>query len=181
MAGSALFSAAPYHILSYGTLLGTSFYQSFINGPVMFRSTNRTTFSTVQSGLFPIYFGMQTFLPIIMIFTFPGNAILGFNSGISGLFADVNRVPSMLPILTMFITGFINLAVMLPAVTQLIQARQGQSKRDGKDWYAEGPHSDEMVALNKKFGAMHGLSSLINLATFISAITYGFTLAGRLL
>ena len=53
-------------------------------------------------------------------------------------------------------------------------------KRDGKEYYAEGPHSEEMRALNKKFGMLHGISSLLNLGTFIAAATYGFTLAARL-
>lgn len=54
-------------------------------------------------------------------------------------------------------------------------------KRDGKEWYADGPHSDEMKALNKRFGILHGISSLVNLTTFFAAVAYGFTLGGRVL
>lgn len=54
------------------------------------------------------------------------------------------------------------------------------AKRDGKEWYEPGPHSDEMRALSKKFGMLHGVSSLLNLATFVSALAYGFTLGSRL-
>lgn len=54
-------------------------------------------------------------------------------------------------------------------------------KRDGKEWYAEGPHSDEMKALNKQFGMAHGISSLLNLTTFLALLAYGFTLGGRIL
>lgn len=53
-------------------------------------------------------------------------------------------------------------------------------KRDGKEWYAEGPHSDEMKALNKKFGIIHGVSSLLNLGTIIATVAYGFTLGARI-
>lgn len=53
-------------------------------------------------------------------------------------------------------------------------------KRDGKQWYEEGPHSDEMKALSKRFGILHGISSLLNLAVFIGSVTYGFTLAARI-
>jgi hypothetical protein len=52
-------------------------------------------------------------------------------------------------------------------------------KRDGKEWFAEGPHSEEMRSLNKKFGILHGISSLLNLATFIGAVVYGFNLGAR--
>jgi hypothetical protein len=37
-----------------------------------------------------------------------------------------------------------------------------------------------MQALNKKFGMLHGISSLLNLSTFIAAVVYGFTLGSRL-
>jgi len=37
-----------------------------------------------------------------------------------------------------------------------------------------------MVALNKRFGMLHGISSLLNLGTFIATVVYGFTLADRL-
>jgi len=37
-----------------------------------------------------------------------------------------------------------------------------------------------MTALNKEFSKLHGISSLLNLGTFIGAVAYGFTLASRL-
>lgn len=54
-------------------------------------------------------------------------------------------------------------------------------KRDGKDCFAKGPQSDEMKVLNKKFGVLHGVSSLLNLGTFLATFAYGFTLGGRIL
>jgi hypothetical protein len=52
--------------------------------------------------------------------------------------------------------------------------------RDGKKGYDPAPHSKEMLQLNKAFGRMHGISSLINLGAFIATICYGFTIAQRL-
>lgn len=54
------------------------------------------------------------------------------------------------------------------------------AKRDGKQWYEEGPKSDEMRALSKKFGILHGVSSLLNLGTIIATVAYGFTLGSRI-
>ena len=82
----------------------------------MFRSVNRPAFSAVQSGLFPIYFGMQTVLPIIMALTFPGNVLLSLPSGIQGFLDKSVRYSSLLPIATMFVTGLTNLTVLLPMV-----------------------------------------------------------------
>ena len=53
-------------------------------------------------------------------------------------------------------------------------------RKDGKKSYDAPPHSQEMTALNKEFSKLHGISSLLNLGTFIGAVAYGFTLASRL-
>ena len=50
-------------------------------------------------------------------------------------------------------------------------------KKDGKRSYDAAPHSDEMAALNKRFGKLHGISSLLNLVTLISTVVYGFHLS----
>ncbi|KAG6097193.1 hypothetical protein E4U30_000845 [Claviceps sp. LM220 group G6] len=180
MAGSILVSAAPYHIISYGALLGTSIFHSFINGPTTFTVVERPIFSAIQAKLFPIYFGMQTAIPVILALTFPGNALLGVSSGPSGLMETASRWDSLAPIVTMFVTGLVNLVVVLPATNKVIKERRGQAKRDGKQYYEEGPHSEEMRALSKKFGMLHGVSSLLNLFTIGAAVTYGFTLGSRL-
>lgn len=53
-------------------------------------------------------------------------------------------------------------------------------KKDGKKSYDAPPHSQDMAALNKRFGKSHGISSLLNLGTFVATLAYGFTLAARL-
>ena len=52
--------------------------------------------------------------------------------------------------------------------------------RDGKKSYDPAPHSKEMVKLNKSFGRMHGVSSLLNMIGFCATLWYGFTLGERL-
>jgi hypothetical protein len=51
---------------------------------------------------------------------------------------------------------------------------------DGKKSYDPPPHSQKMTELNKKFGKLHGLSTLINLAAVIATLSYGVVLGGRL-
>jgi len=53
-------------------------------------------------------------------------------------------------------------------------------RKDGKKSYDPPPHSQEMLKLNKKFGKLHGVSSLLNLTTFIASIIYGITLSARI-
>lgn len=164
----------------------------------MFKAVDRASFSAIQQKLFPIYFGLQTVLPGVLALTFPGNTLIGLANGPAGLVSEFARWHSLLPISVMAITGAINLTVLLPMTVEVMKKRRGQGmsskhalhfdlsnqltvKRDGKEWYAEGPHSDEMKTLNRKFGMLHGISSLLNLATFVAAIGYGFTLGGRVL
>lgn len=92
----------------------------------MFKTVTRASFSAIQTGLFPIYFGMQTGLPIILALTFPGNSLLGLPSGLGGLLDPSHRYDSLLPILTMFATGAVNLMVLLPIVTDVMKQRRGQ-------------------------------------------------------
>jgi hypothetical protein len=61
-----------------------------------------------------------------------------------------------------------------------MKERKHQETRDGKKSYDAGPHTTEMQRLNKKFGALHGVSSLLNLFAFIATIWYGFVLGERL-
>jgi hypothetical protein len=53
-------------------------------------------------------------------------------------------------------------------------------RKDGKKSYDPPPHSQEMTALNKKFGKLHGISSLLNMATFVASVAYGVSLARRI-
>jgi len=48
--------------------------------------------------------------------------------------------------------------------------------RDGKKAYDAPPHSKEMQRLNKKFGALHGTSTVINLVGLLATMWYGGTL-----
>ncbi|KAF2455775.1 hypothetical protein BDY21DRAFT_372921 [Lineolata rhizophorae] len=173
---TTLTTPAPYHLLSYGTLLGTTFFQSFIGGTTAFRVLPRHAFSTLQSNIFPIYFGMQTVLPVAMALTYPDAA----GRGIAGLFEADTRWSALVPTLTMLVTGAANWVVVGPATTGVMKERKHQETRDGKKSYDPGPHSPEMQKLNKKFMRLHGVSSLLNLSGLLAMIWYGIALSERL-
>lgn len=94
----------------------------------MFRTVDRASFSAIQQKLFPIYFGLQTALPVALALTFPGNALIGLSSGISGLTSEFARWHSLVPISVMFVTGLINWTILLPATTQVMKERRGQGE-----------------------------------------------------
>ena len=73
-----------------------------------------------------------------------------------------------------------NMAVVGPATTKVMRERKAQETREGKKYYDPGEKSKEMVGLNKRFGKLHGVSSVLNLVGFVAAVGYGITLGGRL-
>lgn len=164
---AAFKNPAAYHLLSYGTLLGSTLFQSFIGGIIAFRVLPRPQFSTLQKNTFPAYFLLQTVTPILMALTYP--------RGWRSLLLDTDRLGFSL-IGTMLISGVINMAWVGPQTTEIMKQRKHQETRDGKKSYDAGPHSEEMQRLNKKFGMLHGVSSLTNLVGFLAMCWYGFVL-----
>ncbi|OAA58423.1 hypothetical protein SPI_06496 [Niveomyces insectorum RCEF 264] len=178
-----LLTPAPYHLLSFGILLGTTFFHSFVNGIVQFRTLPRPQFAAVQTKLFPIYFGLQTALPVVMALTYPsggGGRPQGGIASLASLAAPANRFGFFLPLAAVGLTGLANLVVLLPATLECMQERYLQERKDGKKSYDPGPHSQAMRDLNKRFGTLHGVSSLLNLTAFGMTLVYGVALSARL-
>lgn len=187
-------SPTPYHIIAYGTLLGTEVFQSFIAGVQAYRVLPRPQFATLQSALFPIYFSMQTALPLVLALTFPG-AVHGAQisattsttswgvstsaGGVFGVFETANRWSVLVPLATTFVTSLVNLVYVGPLTTKIMRERKHQETRDGKKSYDAPPHSEEMQAMNKRFAYMHGVSSLLNMVGCVATVWYGFYLAER--
>jgi Domain of unknown function (DUF4149) len=168
--------------LSYGTLLGTEIFQSFIAGIVTFRTLPRAQFATLQSALFPIYFSMQSALPVIMALTFPAarTAIGTTASGVAGVVDRSNRLHVLTPLAIIFSAGVANKLFIEPATTKTMRQRKSQEVKDGKKSYDPPPHSEAMQVLNKKFMQLHGASSLVNVFGCIATLWYGFYLADRI-
>ncbi|KAA6407898.1 MAG: hypothetical protein FRX48_08249 [Lasallia pustulata] len=179
---SILTTPAPYHIITYGTLLGTQFFQSFVGGIVAYKALPRPQFSSLQQAIFPIYFSMQTALPVVLALTVPGEMTpLGRTpSGLGGFLAEKNRTGVLVPILTTFATSLTNLLFIGPATTRIMRERKHQETRDGKKSYDSPPHSKEMARMNKQFARMHGISSLLNVGGLLATVWYGITIAERL-
>jgi hypothetical protein len=163
---------------SYGTLLGTEIFQSFIGGIISFRALSRPQFSVLQQHIFPVYFGMQATLPIFLALTYPSSASV--SGGYAGVLHDDNRFSVLLPLVIMAICGLTNWIFLGPTTTKTMRKRKHQETKDGKKYYDAGPHSEEMKKLNTQFSMLHGFSSLVNLVQIICTIWYGVNLSTRL-
>ncbi|RDL40720.1 Uncharacterized protein BP5553_00699 [Venustampulla echinocandica] len=178
---SAFKSPGPYHIISYGTLLGTTVFESCFAGIIAFNTIPRPQFSLLRNRIFPVYFSVQTTLPVVLALTYPGSGLpLGTASGLAGTFAEVNRWKVLAPLATMFVTALTNLVLIRPATNNVMRQRNLQETRDGKKSYDPAPHSKEMQKLNKAFGRIHGASALLNMGTLLATLWYGFNLAERI-
>ncbi|KAK6953032.1 hypothetical protein Daesc_005330 [Daldinia eschscholtzii] len=161
-----LLTLAPYQVLSYGTLLGTQVFHTFINSILSFKVLERPQFAILQRAVFPAYFGIQTAAPVLLALTYPGSRNpLGVASSFAGVFHPSNRWGVLVPLGTIFVTGLVNLAYLLPETNKITALRREQ---------------EEMTVLNKKFGQLHGISSLANLITLIATVAYGVKLSSRL-
>lgn len=154
--------------------------QSFVGGIVSFKALDRPQFSKLQQRMFPIYFALQSSMPILMALTYPSPSPITVSSGIAGVLDASSRTNVLYPLATVFVTSVINMLVVGPATTKIMLERKVQETKDGKKSYDAAPHSKEMVKLNKAFGRMHGVSSLLNMAGFLATVWYGVGLSTRL-
>ncbi|KAF2101398.1 hypothetical protein NA57DRAFT_35071 [Rhizodiscina lignyota] len=178
-----LLAPGPYHLLSYGTLLGSTLFQSFIGGIIAFRVLPRSSFSQLQQATFPTFFAMQSFLPVAMALTYPGARLDSVTSSawhLGYILREENRWSVAVPIGVMLVTGLANWLWIGPETTRVMRERKHQETRDGKKAHDKGPQSPEMQKLNKSFMRLHGASTLVNLSGFVAMVAYGFTLGARL-
>ena len=90
---------------------------------IAFRALPRPQFSQLQTATFPVYFSLQSALPVVVALTASkgGQAL-----GISGLVAPENRCKTLLPMATAVVTGLTNLFVLLPLTKDVMKERKLQ-------------------------------------------------------
>ncbi|OLN97526.1 putative mitochondrial outer membrane protein [Colletotrichum chlorophyti] len=183
---------APYHIISYATLLGTSLFQTFVNTKVCYSELPKSAFTTLQKRLFPIYFRCQTFLLVLTAVTFPphGPASLlrekldWIPFAVAGLTAMTN----------LFIYGPKTRQAMIDRIHQgmlpppprtrmelsVTDARALAETRDAKRPGAVDEPSPDMHAVRRRFSVNHAMSIHLNIISIVAMLWYGIRLASRL-
>ncbi|KKA18936.1 hypothetical protein T310_7105 [Rasamsonia emersonii CBS 393.64] len=171
----------PFHILRSADITLQSATAPFWESRSI-RTLPRQQFSTLQNSLFPIYFTLQSALPVVAALTYPGaRTVLGTGpSSLAGVLLEENRLTVLLPLSIVFVSGLTNLLYLTPKVVGVIKQRWQQESIDGKKSYDPPPHSKEMTELNKKFAKLHGISTLVNLGGLLATVAYGVVLGRRL-
>lgn len=78
--------------------------------------------------VFPVYFAMQTTLPLIMVLTYPAPASFPTLSGVTGVLDPTNRWSVATPLSGAFLTALANLVVVGPATTRVMRERKEQGR-----------------------------------------------------
>lgn len=150
------------HLLGYSLVFGATCYQSFFAGIMAYKALNLENFSALQNRIFPGYFTLQSAGSAFLFLTLPFAATRCHKVALS----------------ISLISALINLAVILPKSQRISAARATQAAAEGKSW-RDPEISDELRALNKQFGRLHGISVLLNFATVFSLGYYGIRLGAR--
>ncbi|GAA5853447.1 hypothetical protein JCM3766R1_000769 [Sporobolomyces carnicolor] len=160
----ALTSTRGVHNLIAGTLLGSTLWHGFIGGIVSYRTLPRQQFGNLQSKLFPHYFRLQSLGSL---------ALLGLYHRAGKL---VRSDRNMWVLSVMAVTSSLNWLFIGPWTTAVMRRRHRRERIEGKDYNAENV-SSEMKALNTKFGALHSVSSVLNLG-FLGAVVLATATSG---
>ena len=81
--------------------------------------------------IFPVYFSMQTALPVVLALTYPASSTSLAPAGIAGVLDSSNKWSVLVPIASILASGLANLAVVGPATTKCMEQRklQGECSR----------------------------------------------------
>ncbi|KAH8660047.1 hypothetical protein BX600DRAFT_522785 [Xylariales sp. PMI_506] len=113
---TTLITLRSYHLIAWGSLLGTQMYQTFVMTKACYLYLPRPQFTTLQKRVFPIYFAIETALTVATALTYPAGSIVALLS---------SGVDLALLGITLGTSG-LNLLVYGPRTTEAMVARTHQ-------------------------------------------------------
>ncbi|THU62654.1 hypothetical protein C4D60_Mb01t07360 [Musa balbisiana] len=167
------------HLLAFATAWGTALWVTFIGGIIMFKNLPRHQFGNLQGKMFPAYFMVLSVCAAVSVAAFAylhpwslASPIERYQLGflLSALGFDLS-----------------NLIVFTPMTIEMMKKRH-KIERDlgigeevgGSKNLEVAKTNPQLAAMNKKFGMIHGLSSLANIMAFGSLAIHSWFLAGKL-
>ncbi|KAJ7102291.1 hypothetical protein B0H15DRAFT_814008 [Mycena belliarum] len=164
-----LFNLSGLYAVAYAWLFGMSLWISFFGGVIAYKTLPRVQFGTLQHKTFPIYFVLSIILgsTLLGLWTLSHPAVLTHYS--SPLVADVAQAYTLALVI---LSQASNYFIVGPLTSKTMFERMKLEKDEGKT-YSESGVSDKMKALNRRFGMLHGVSSLANLGAVIALGFHG--------
>uniref|UniRef100_A0A0D9XV90 TMEM205-like domain-containing protein n=1 Tax=Leersia perrieri TaxID=77586 RepID=A0A0D9XV90_9ORYZ len=177
--GAGVAAARLAHILCFATAWGAALWVTFIGGIVMFKYLPRHQFGSLQGKMFPAYFMLISACSAISVAAFAylhpwktASTIERYQLGflLAALGFDLS-----------------NLLVFTPMTIEMMMRRHKMEKDLGigsEVGFSKNTEvakkSPALAAMNKKFGMIHGLSSLANIMAFGSLAMHSWYLASKL-
>ncbi|GKU86989.1 hypothetical protein SLEP1_g1452 [Rubroshorea leprosula] len=168
------------HLLSFSIAWGSALWVTFIAGVIMFKNMPRHQFGNLQSKMFPAYFSMVGICCAISVASF------GYlHPWKSSSTAEKYQLGFLAAALTF---NLINLFVFSPMTLEMMKQRHKVEKEehsigDEIGWSKNkevAKVNPKLAAMNKKFGMIHGLSSLANIMAYGSLGMHSWYLASKL-
>ncbi|KAF7594011.1 hypothetical protein BBP40_010289 [Aspergillus hancockii] len=161
----------PYHLLAYGTLLGTEIFQSFVNTKICYLALPMREFITLQKRIFPAYFKCQVGLVILTATTRPPYSIASFTK----------HVWDAVPLMIVGVTGAMNWLSFGPRTTTAAVVRRTLQEQASDESIPDPVDPGKMHQANRTFSVNHAMSIHLNAIALVSTIWYGFSLASGIL
>ncbi|XP_028771074.1 transmembrane protein 205-like [Neltuma alba] len=167
------------HLLSFSAAFGTVLWVTFIGGIIMFKNLPRHQFGNLQSKMFPAYFSTVAICCAISVASFGYQHPWKSSSS-----AERYQLGFLLSSLAFSLT---NLFVFTPITIEMMRQRH-KVERENNIGDEVGDSKNEEVAkanprlaaMNRKFGMIHGLSSLSNIMTFGGLAFHSCYLAAKI-
>ncbi|GAB4830559.1 hypothetical protein Ancab_020324 [Ancistrocladus abbreviatus] len=167
------------HLLCFSTAWGAALWVTFIGGIIMFKNLPRHQFGNLQSKMFPAYF-----------------TLVGVCCGVSvAAFGYLHPWKSSSPaekyqlgfLVFSLLFNLTNLFIFTPMTVEMMKQRhkveREQNIGEEVGWSKNrevAKVNPQLAAMNKKFGMIHGLSSLANIFSFGCLAMHSWYLAGKI-
>jgi len=166
---TGLFNYRGLYTVAYGFVYGMSVWVTFFGGIIAFKTLPRQQFGNLQHRTFPIYFSISMGLTSALLGVWTWTHPDVFTQLARPRVADVAQAYTLA---TTILTQAANLFIVGPMTSRTMFQRHRLEKEEGKS-YNDAGVSDKMKALNKTFGALHGVSSLLNLTSVLALAFHG--------
>ncbi|KAJ6110775.1 hypothetical protein N7486_003010 [Penicillium sp. IBT 16267x] len=154
----------PYHLLSYGALLGTELYQSFVNTKLCYRHLPMREFLGLNKRIFPVYFTCQIGLAALTAATRPPYSIVSLATDLWSA-APLGIVVAM---------GSLNYFVFGPKTTTVSFVRRALHEKENHSVDVDG---QKIQRVNRDFSRNHAMTIHLNAIALVATVWYGFSLS----
>nr|AHF21581.1 late embryogenesis abundant protein [Tamarix hispida] len=167
------------HLLCFATAWGAALWVTFIGGIIMFKNLPRHQFGNLQSKMFPAYF--------ILVGVCCALSMGSFGYLHPWKLSSTTEQYQLGFLASAFGFNLLNLFVFTPMTIEMMKQRHKVEKAnkigDEVGWSKNqeaAKTNPQLATMNKKFGMIHGLSSLANILSFGCLAMHSWYLASKI-